>query len=66
VVTSALRQARRVAAPLLACVCDRENLIDPGYAALAARRAPLGVARHYDSDHFEIYHSPLVSRVLAD
>ena len=22
--------------------------------------------RHYDSDHFEIYHPPLVTRVLAD
>ena len=66
VTTSALRHARRVKAPLLVCVCDRENLMDPEYAALLARRAPRGVARHYDSDHFAIYHPPLVSRVIAD
>jgi len=66
VTTSALRHARDVTAPLLVCVCDRENLMDPAYAELAARRAPRGVARHYDSDHFAIYHPPLVSDVLAD
>ncbi len=66
VTTSALRQARDVEAPLLVCVCDRENLMDPAYAEQVARRAPRGVARHYDSDHFAIYHPPLVSEVLAD
>jgi hypothetical protein len=39
---------------------------DNAYAALVARRAPLGVARHYDSDHFAIYHRPLLPRILAD
>jgi fermentation-respiration switch protein FrsA (DUF1100 family) len=66
VTTSALRHARKVTAPLLVCVCDRENLMDPKYAALVARRAPRGVAKHYDSDHFDVYHPPLVSQVLAD
>jgi pimeloyl-ACP methyl ester carboxylesterase len=66
VTTSVLRHARNVAAPLLVCVCDRENLMDPKYAELVARRAPRGIARHYESDHFAIYHPPLVSRVLAD
>jgi len=66
VTTSALRHARDVTAPLLVCVCDRENLMDPRFAELVARRAPRGVARHYDSDHFAIYHPPLVSGVLAD
>jgi pimeloyl-ACP methyl ester carboxylesterase len=66
VTTSALRHARRVTAPLLVCVCDLENLMNPRYAALVARRAPNGEARHYESDHFGIYHPPLVRRVLAD
>jgi hypothetical protein len=61
-----LRDARRVDAPLLVCVCDRDNLTDPTYAALVAHRAPRGVATHYDSDHFAIYHPPLVTAVLAD
>jgi pimeloyl-ACP methyl ester carboxylesterase len=66
VTTSVLRHARRIDAPLLVCVCDKENLMDPAFAALVARRAPNGVARHYDSDHFAIYHPPLVAQVLAD
>jgi hypothetical protein len=40
--------------------------MDPKYAAALARRAPKAIARHYDSDHFAIYHAPLVDRVLAD
>lgn len=66
VATSVIRHARNVNAPLLVCVCDRETLMDPVYAAMVARRAPRGVARHYDSDHFAIYHPPLVAQVLAD
>jgi pimeloyl-ACP methyl ester carboxylesterase len=66
VVTSALRHAARITAPLLVCVCDRETLIDPEYVEETARRAPRGIARHYDSDHFEIYHPPVVHQVLAD
>ena len=53
-------------APLLVCVCDRENLMDPKYAALVAHRARRGEAKHYDSDHFDVYHPPLVDQVLAD
>ena len=64
--TSALRHARKIAAPLLVCVCDRETLIDPKYVALVAQQAQRGEARHYDSDHFEIYHRPLVQQALAD
>jgi pimeloyl-ACP methyl ester carboxylesterase len=64
--TSALRHAGKVTAPLLVCVCDREHLMDPKYAALVARRAPRGEAKHYDSDHFDVYHPPLVAQVLAD
>jgi pimeloyl-ACP methyl ester carboxylesterase len=63
---SALRHAARITAPLLVCVCDRENLIDPKYVELVARRAPRGEAHHYDSDHFQIYHPPLVEQALAD
>jgi pimeloyl-ACP methyl ester carboxylesterase len=66
VTTSSLRHAGRVTAPLLVCVCDDENLMNPRYAELVAQRAPNGVARHYPSDHFAVYHPPLVSRVLAD
>lgn len=66
ITTSAVRCARRVQAPLLVCVCDRENLMHPRHAENVARLAPKGIARHYDSDHFAIYHAPLVDRALAD
>jgi pimeloyl-ACP methyl ester carboxylesterase len=66
ITTSAMRKARDVNVPLLVCVCDRETLMDPKYAAQLARRVPRGVARRYDSDHFAIYHPPLVEQVLAD
>ncbi|MEZ0381746.1 alpha/beta hydrolase [Mycobacterium sp. pW045] len=65
-VTSALRSAGGIAAPLLVCVSQRETLMDPRHAVAVARRAPLGAARHYDGDHFDVYHQPLLDTVLAD
>lgn len=66
VTASALRAARSVQAPLLVCACDRETLMDPKYAVRVADTAPRGVLRRYRSDHFEIYHPPLLEAVLAD
>ncbi|BBX86716.1 alpha/beta hydrolase [Mycolicibacterium aubagnense] len=63
---SALRHAARVQAPLLVCVCDQETLMDPRYAEAVAEQAPRGLAKHYESDHFAIYHPPLLPRVLHD
>lgn len=65
-VTSAKRAARRIAAPVLVCVSTRETLMDPRHAEEVARRAPRGIARHYDGDHFEIYHPPLLADLLTD
>jgi len=63
---SALRYAATVQAPLLVCVCDDETLMDPRYAEAVAHQAPRGIARHYASDHFAIYHPPLLPQVLED
>lgn len=63
---SALRDARKVHVPLLVCACDRETLVDPKYALRVARTAARAVLKRYPSDHFEIYHPPLVDAVLAD
>ncbi|OBJ51833.1 alpha/beta hydrolase [Mycobacterium asiaticum] len=65
-VTSAKRKARRIAAPLLVCVSQRETLMNPRHAEDVAKRAPHGVARYYDGDHFQIYHPPLLAGLLAD
>lgn len=63
---NAAAKAARVNCPLLVCQSDRENLIDPAIAARVADAAPHGVLKHYDADHFTIYHPPVVERVVAD
>jgi uncharacterized protein len=65
-VTSAKHVARRISAPLLVCVSRRETLIDPRHVEDVARSAPLGEMRHYDGDHFEVYHRPLLDDLLVD
>lgn len=65
-VASAKRAAGKIAAPLLVCISQRETLMDPRHAQDVARRAPRGTARHYDGDHFQIYHPPLMHGLLAD
>ncbi|MBW0107451.1 alpha/beta fold hydrolase [Pseudonocardia sp. KRD-182] len=62
----AVRVAPRIACPFLVCVSDNETLMDPQISVEAARRAPKGRAIHYPADHFEVYHPPLVDRVVAD
>ncbi|MBV8786936.1 MAG: alpha/beta fold hydrolase [Mycobacterium sp.] len=63
---SAKRYATKIEAPLLVCVSRRETLMDPRHAEDVASAAPRGVARHYDGDHFQIYHRPLLAALLAD
>jgi pimeloyl-ACP methyl ester carboxylesterase len=63
---SAKRGAANIKAPLLVCVSRRETLMDPRHAEDVAAAAPRGVARHYDGDHFQIYHPPLLSALLVD
>jgi len=65
-VTSAKGAARRISAPLLVCVSQRETLMDPRHAEDVARSAPRGEMRHYDGDHFEVYHRPLLDELLID
>jgi pimeloyl-ACP methyl ester carboxylesterase len=64
--TSAKQSATKITAPLLVCVSRRETLMDPRHAEDVGRFAPNGVVRHYDGDHFQIYHPPLVAELLAD
>jgi hypothetical protein len=66
VVTTAKRASRRISAPLLVCVSRRETLMHPRHAEDVARSAPRGEMRHYDGDHFEVYHRPLLDELLTD
>ncbi|GAA2429226.1 alpha/beta fold hydrolase [Actinomadura vinacea] len=63
---NASAHASRVRCPLLVCQSDRENLIDPQIAVKVATSAPRGVLKHYDADHFTVYHPPMVERLVAD
>ncbi|MEV3962520.1 alpha/beta fold hydrolase [Nocardia sp. NPDC050193] len=63
---NAASAAPRARCPLLVCACERENLIDPAIAGRVAARAPRAVLKHYDADHFTVYHPPAVDRIVAD
>jgi hypothetical protein len=63
---SAKRKAAKITAPLLVCVSQHETLMDPRHAEEVAAGAPRGVVRHYEGDHFQIYHPPLLGEPLAD
>lgn len=63
---SAKRKASKITAPLLICVSSNENLMDVKHVYDVAGSAPRATVRSYDGDHFEIYHPPLVSTLLAD
>ncbi|MDY7104946.1 MAG: alpha/beta fold hydrolase [Actinomycetota bacterium] len=65
-VSTEARSAHRVSCPLLVCVSDRETLMSPRTVAKVAERAPQGTANHYDADHFDVYHPPLVDRMIRD
>jgi len=62
----AASRAKRVRCPLLVCVSERENLMDPAIALRVAERAPRGRAIRYPTDHFQVYHPPFVERIVAD
>ena len=62
----AASKAPDVQCPLLVCVSDNEGLMDPAIAINAARRAPRGESIRYPADHFQVYHSPLFERIIAD
>ncbi len=64
--TSAKQSATKITAPLLVCVSQRETLMDPRHAEEVGLSATRGVVRHYNGDHFQIYHPPLVAELLAD
>ncbi|MEE6175114.1 alpha/beta hydrolase [Mycobacterium sp. 050134] len=63
---STKRRAAKISAPLLVCVSRRETLMDPRHAEDVARSAPGGIARHFDGDHFQIYHPPLLAELLTE
>ncbi|GAB3929552.1 alpha/beta fold hydrolase [Kribbella albertanoniae] len=63
---NAAAKASKVQCPLLICACDRENLIAPTIVERVAAKAPRAELKHYDADHFTVYHPPAVDQIVAD
>lgn len=63
---SPARRIGQVTAPLLLCVCDRDETVPPGAAVKAAAQAPNAEVVHYDTGHFEVYVGDTNARAVAD
>lgn len=61
-----VREAHRVACPLLACVCDRDETTPPGPAVRLAENAPRGELVRYPIGHFDIYAGAAFERAVGD
>lgn len=60
------RAARKVRAPILFCVCERDTVTPPKPTLRYARRAPRGVIRTYPASHFDIYVGEQFEAAVAD
>jgi fermentation-respiration switch protein FrsA (DUF1100 family) len=58
-----IRYAHLVRCPALVTIADRDNLVSPATAALAASKMPDATVFHVDADHFEPYKEPAFSKV---
>ena len=61
-----VRDATRVAAPLLVCVCDADATTPPGPALQMAQNAPRGEIVRYPIGHFDIYVGDAFERAIED
>ena len=61
-----VRDAVRVAAPLLVCVCDRDATTPPEPALQMAQNAPRGEIVRYPIGHFDIYLGEAFERAIED
>ena len=60
------RATRKIAAPIMFCVCDRDS-VAPAKATLRhAARAPRGEVHRYPIGHFDIYKGEDFERAVAD
>jgi uncharacterized protein len=61
-----IRAARRIRAPLLMLVCERDEICPASIAVRAAALAPNGRSVFFDSSHFEIYFGPLFEAATTE
>jgi dienelactone hydrolase len=60
------RAARKVRAPILFCVCDRDTVTPPKPTLRYARTAAKGEIKRYDASHFDIYVGEHFEAAVAD
>lgn len=60
------RLARKVAMPILFCVCDHDSVTPPQETLAYARTAPRGEVKTYSAGHFDIYLGELFEAVVSD
>jgi pimeloyl-ACP methyl ester carboxylesterase len=61
-----VRQAARVACPLLVCVAEHDDLTPPAPAIRMAELAPRGELRSYPLTHFSIYTGEGFDQAVSD
>ncbi|GAA3527829.1 alpha/beta fold hydrolase [Aeromicrobium panaciterrae] len=60
------RSAKKVALPILFCVCDHDSVAPPKQTLEYARTAPKGEIKSYDFGHFDIYLGEAFETAVAD
>jgi dienelactone hydrolase len=60
------RAAKKVAMPILFCICDHDTVAPPAASLAYARTAPKGEIKTYDVGHFDIYRGDPFEAVIAD
>ena len=60
------RAAKKVASPILFCVCDTDSVTPPTETLAYARTAPKGEIKTYAAGHFDIYLGAPFEAVVAD
>lgn len=56
----------KVSMPLLLCVADKDVYANPLFQEWIGKQAPKGEVRHYDAEHFDIYHDKVFGQVVED
>lgn len=60
------RSAKKVAMPILFCICDHDSVTPPEETLAYARTAPKAEIKRYDAGHFDIYLGAPFETVIAD
>ena len=60
------RSARKLSAPILFCICDKDAVAPPAAALRYAATAPRGEVKRYPVGHFDIYRGEPFEQAARD